>query len=122
MSTATLPRNATRVQVSKKHFGADGKATITRAITAAIKDAIGDPRAPVCLQILDYTEEQDVITVVDQPLVTWWAYLPWPAAGPVIGEMWDCLEAEARDAARSGLLCFDLEWHEGEPPEVGTDD
>jgi hypothetical protein len=119
MSNATLMRNETRVQVRKEHFGTgDG---MHGAVVAAAREAVGDLSADIWLRVLDYIEEQDLIVVVDQPNVTWWAYLPWPAAGPVLAEMWGESQDEALNAAKLGLLAFELQWHEDEPPEVGDD-
>ena len=121
MSKATLARNETRVQVRKEHFGRDGK-SMRVAVIAAVREAVGDLGADIWLRVLDYIEEQDLLVIVEQPHVTWWAYLPWAAAGPVLGESWGEANDEAVEAVTLGLLSFELTWHEGEPPEVGGDD
>jgi hypothetical protein len=111
------PRDVTRVSVTREHVKAGRRASLTESAAAlAIAEAIGAGVATVSVDV-DITTAHET-----RPPYRWWhAETPeevaeWTAAL----DGWDC-DGEVAEAARLGLLDFELTWTEG-PGTAGEHD
>ena len=104
------PRDVTRVSVTPEHVRAGKAGSLTESAAAlAISDAIGPEVAVVSVDV-------DITTAHEKraPYRWWYARTPGEIAaltGALDG--WDC-DGEVAEAARLGLLDFELTWNEGE--------
>jgi hypothetical protein len=108
------PRDVTRVSVIREHVEAGKRASLTESAAAlAIAEAIGAGVATVSVDV-DITTAHET-----RPPYRWWSaetpeeVAEWTAAL----DGWDC-DGEVAEAARLGLLDFELTWREGGRPEA----